>query len=49
MGFEPQGENLLLVVVEVGKACKGKIAGRYIFETRMDELIKELNIYKKTG
>ena len=41
MGFEPQGENLSLIMVEAGK---GKNAGRYIIETRMDELIKELNI-----
>ena len=39
MGFEPQGENLSLIMVEAGK---GKNAGRYIIETRMDELIKEL-------
>ena len=43
MGFEPQGENLSLIMVEAGK---GKKAGRYIIETRMDELIKELNIDK---
>ena len=43
MGFEPQGENLSLIMVEAGK---GKNAGRYIIETRMDELIKELNIDK---
>ena len=43
MGFEPQGENLSLIMVEAGK---GKYAGRYIIETRMDELIKELNIDK---
>jgi hypothetical protein len=43
MGFEPQGENLSLIMVEVGK---GKNTGRYIIETRMDELIKELNIDK---
>ena len=40
MRFEPQGENLSLIMVEVGK---GKNAGRYIIETRMDELIKELS------
>ena len=28
--FEPQGENLLLVMVEAGKADKGKNTGRYI-------------------
>ena len=43
MRFEPQGENLSLIMVETGK---GKNAGRYIIETRMDELIKELNIDK---
>ena len=43
MGFEPHGENLSLIMVETGK---GKNAGRYIIETRMDELIKELNIDK---
>ena len=43
MGFEPQGENLSLIMVEGGK---GKNAGRYIIETRMDELIKEFNIDK---
>ena len=43
MGFEPQGENLSLIMVEAGK---GKNAGRYIIETRIDELIKELNIDK---
>ncbi|KAF8799266.1 hypothetical protein BYT27DRAFT_7059802, partial [Phlegmacium glaucopus] len=41
MGFEPQGENLSLVMVETGK---GKDKGRYIIETRMDELIQEFNI-----
>ncbi|KAF8810444.1 hypothetical protein BYT27DRAFT_7336680, partial [Phlegmacium glaucopus] len=43
MGFEPQGENLSLIMVETGK---GRNRGRYIIETRMDELIKELNIDK---
>ena len=41
MGFEPQGENLSLIMVE---ADKGKNKGRYIIETRIEELIKELNI-----
>ena len=41
IGFEPQGENLSLIIVEPGK---GKTAGRYIIETRMDDLITELNI-----
>ena len=43
MGFEPQGENLSLIMVEAGK---GKNAGRYIIENRVDELIKELNVDK---
>ena len=43
MGFKLQGENLSLIMVEAGK---GKNAGHYIVETRMDELIKELNIDK---
>jgi hypothetical protein len=43
MGFEPQGENLSLIMVEAGK---GKNTGGYIIESRMDELIKELNIDK---
>ena len=45
MGFEPQGENLSLIMVEAGK---GKNTGRYIIDTpsRMDELITELNIDK---
>jgi hypothetical protein len=43
MGFEPRGENLSLIMVEVGK---GNNAGCHIFETRMDELIEELNIDK---
>ena len=46
MGFEPQGENLSLIMVKAGKAGKRKNTGRYIIETRMDELIKELNIDK---
>ena len=41
MGFEPQGENLSLIMVEGGK---GKNRERYIIETRMDELIEKLNI-----
>ena len=41
MGFEPQGENLSLIMFEAGK---GKNTGRYIIESRMDDLIKELNI-----
>ena len=45
MGFEPQGENLSLIMVEAGKG-KDRDAGRYTIETRMDELIKKLNIDK---
>ena len=44
MGFEPQGENLSLIMVEAGK---GKNSGRYIIETRIEQLIKELNIDEK--
>ena len=43
MGFEPQGENLSLIMVETSK---GKDTGRYIIKTRLDKLIKELNIDK---
>ena len=43
MGFEPRGENLSLIMVDAGK---GKNTGRYIIETRINELIKELNIDK---
>ena len=43
MGFEPQGENLSLIMFQTGK---GKNAGRYIVETRIDKLLKELNIDK---
>ena len=43
MGFEPQGENLSLIMVEGGK---GKNKGRYIIENRIDELIEELNVDK---
>jgi hypothetical protein len=43
MGFKPQGENLSLIMVGAGK---GKNAARYIIETRMDEMIKKLNIDK---
>ena len=46
MGFGPQGENLSLIMVEAGKAGEGKNTGRYVIETRMDKLIKELNIDK---
>jgi hypothetical protein len=41
MGFEPQGMNLSLIMIGPGE---GKNAGRYLIETRMDEMIKELNI-----
>ena len=43
MGFEPQGENLALIMVEGGK---GENKGRYIIENRIDALIDELNIDK---
>ena len=41
MGFEPQGENLSLIMVEGGK---GENKGRYIIENRIDAMIDELNI-----
>ena len=41
MGFEPQGENLSLIMVEGGT---GENKERYIIENRIDELIEELNI-----
>ena len=41
MGVELQGDNLSLIMVETGKE---KNAGRYVIDTRIDELIKELNI-----
>ena len=44
MGFEPQGENLSLIMFEGGK---GEKKGRYIIENRIDELIEDLNIDKK--
>ena len=43
MGFEPQGENLSLIMVEGGK---GENKGRYIIENRIDALIEELKIDK---
>ena len=43
MGFEPLGENLSMIMVETSQ---GKNPGRYIIETRMDELIKEFGIDK---
>ena len=43
MGFEPQGENLSLIMVEGGK---GENKGHYIIENRIDALIDELNIDK---
>ena len=43
MGFEPQGENLSLIMIEGGK---GENKGRYIIENRIDALIDELNIDK---
>jgi hypothetical protein len=42
LGFEPEGEILSLVMVEVG----GENEGHYVIDTRMDELIKEFNIDK---
>jgi hypothetical protein len=44
MGFEPEGENLSLIMVEPGK---GNNAECHIIETRMDELIEKLNIDRK--
>ena len=44
MGFEPQGENLSLIMVQGGK---GENKGRYIIENRIDALIDELNLDKK--
>ena len=41
MGFEPQGENLSLIMIEGGK---GENKGRYVIENRIDALIDELNI-----
>ena len=41
MGFEPEGENLSLIMYEVGKGDK---AGNYIINTRMGKLIEELNV-----
>ena len=41
MGFEPKGENLSLIMVEIDKE---KTAGRYIIDTRIEDLIKKLNI-----
>ena len=43
MGFEPQGENLSLIMFEGGK---GENKGRYIIENRIDALIEELSIDK---
>ena len=43
MGFEPQGENLSLIMIEGGK---GENKGRYVIENRMDSMIDELNIDK---
>jgi hypothetical protein len=41
MGFQPQGENLSLIMVEGGKE---KNLGRYIIEDRLDLTIDEFNI-----
>ena len=46
MEFEPQGENLSLIMFEADKVGKRKGTGRYTIETQMDELIKGLNIDK---
>ena len=43
IGFEPQGENLSLIMIEGGK---GENKGRYIIENQIDALIDELNIDK---
>ena len=43
IGFEPQGENLSLIMLEGGI---GENKGRYIIENRIDEMIDELNIDK---
>ena len=43
IGFKPLREDLSLIMVGAGK---GTNRGRYIIETRMDELIMELNIDK---
>ena len=43
MGFEPQGENLSLIMVESGKGERNR---RYIIENRIDALIDELNVDK---
>ena len=46
--FEPRGENLLLIMVVDGKADERKNTGRYIIESRINNLINELNV-DKTG
>ena len=43
MGFEPQGENFSLIMVEGGKEGN---KGRYVIENRVDALIDGLNIDK---
>ena len=43
MGFQPQGENLSLIMFEGGK---GENKGRYIIENRIDKLIEDLNVDK---
>ena len=42
IGFEPQGENLSLIMLDGGKGEKK----RYLIENRIDELIEDLNIDK---
>ena len=41
MGFEPQGENLSLIMIDT---TKGENSGRFVIENRIDALIDELNI-----
>ena len=43
MGFEPQGVNLSLIMVDT---AKGENKGRFIIENRIDALIDELSIDK---
>ena len=43
MGFEPQGENLSLIMIEGGK---GENKERYVIENRIDAMIDELSIDK---
>jgi hypothetical protein len=43
LGFKPEGENLSLIMVD---GIRENNKGRYVIETRMDELIKEFGIDK---